>query len=49
MPDSLSSFVDNSTKGFHSEKCTDCKSCLDYMITKNDQLFFRCYEYQKKL
>ena len=30
--------------GRHSEKCTDCKSCLDYMITKDDQLIFRRFE-----
>ena len=28
---SLSSLVDNLSKGLHSDKCTDCKSCLDYM------------------
>ena len=21
----------------------DCKSCLDYMITKDEQLIFRCF------
>ena len=32
-------------------KCIDCKSSLDYMITRDDQLIFRCFEckqnYQK--
>ena len=39
---SLSSLVDNLSEGLHSEKCADCKSCLDYMITQDDQLIFRC-------
>ena len=26
---SLSSLVGNLSEGFHSDKCTDCKSCLD--------------------
>ena len=38
MPDSLSSLVDNLSEEIHGEKCTDCKSYLDYMITKDDQL-----------
>ena len=44
---SLSSFVDNLSKELHSDKCTDCKSCLDYMKTKDDQLIFRCFECKK--
>ena len=32
---------------WYSGKCTDCKSCLDYMITKDDQLSFRCFECKK--
>ena len=43
----LSSLVDNLSEGLHSDKCTDCKSCLDYMITKDDQLIFRCFECKK--
>ena len=43
----MSSFVDNLSEGLHSDKCTDCKSCLDYMITKDDQLIFRCFECKK--
>ena len=31
---SLSSLVDNFFEGLHSDKCTDCKSCLDYMTNK---------------
>ena len=44
MSSSLSSLVDNLSEGLHSEKCTHCKSCLDYMIAKDDQLIFRCFE-----
>ena len=34
MSSLLSSLVDNLSERLHSEKCTDCKSCLDYMTTK---------------
>ena len=44
MSSSLSSLVSNLSDGLHSDKCTDCKSCLDYMITKDDHLIFRCFE-----
>ena len=47
MQDSLSRLGDNLSEGIHSEKCTDCKSCLDYMITKDDQLIFRCFDCKK--
>ena len=42
MSSSLSNLVDNLSEGLHSDKCTDCKSCLDYMTTKEKQLIFRC-------
>ena len=33
----------------HSDKCTDCKSCLDYAITKDYQLIlFECKKNYKK-
>ena len=47
MSSSLSSLVDNLSKALHSDKCTDSKSCLDYMITKDCQLIFRCFECKK--
>ena len=47
MSSSLSSLVDDLSEGLHSENCTDCKSCLDYMITQDDQLIFRCVEFIK--
>ena len=44
---SLSSLVVNLSEGLHNDKCIDCESCLDYMITKDDQLIFRCFECKK--
>ena len=53
MSTSLSSLVDNLSDGFHCNKCIDCESSLDYMITWDDQLMLRCFEckknYQKDL
>ena len=46
MSSSLSSLVDN-LSGLHSDKCTDCKSYLDYMIIKDAQLIFRRFECKK--
>ena len=46
MSCSLSNLVDNLSKGLHSDKCTDCKSCLDYMTTKDEQ--FGCKKDHKK-
>ena len=48
MSSSLPSLVDNLSEGLHSDKYTNCKSCRDYMITKDDQLIFRCFECKKK-
>ena len=36
MSNSLSNLVDNLSEGLHSDKCTDCKSCLDYIKFKHD-------------
>ena len=47
MSRSLSTLVNNLDEGLHSEKCTDCKSCLDYMTTKDEQLISRCFECKK--
>ena len=47
MSSSLSNIVDNLAEGFHSDKCTDCKSCLDDMPIKDNQLSFRCFERKK--
>ena len=52
MSSSLSNLVDNLSEGLHSDRCTYCKSCLDYMTIKDDQqgctqLIFRCFECKK--
>ena len=47
MSSSLSNLVGNLSEGLHSGKCTDCKSCLDNMMFKDDQLIFRCFECKK--
>ena len=36
MARSLTSLVDNLSEGLHKDKCIDCKSCLDYMVFKDD-------------
>ena len=43
MSTSLSKLVDNLSEGFHNNKCINCKSCLDYMRTKNEKLIFKCF------
>ena len=47
MSSSLLNLVDNLSEELHSDKCTDCKSCLDYTSVKDDQLIFRCFECKK--
>ena len=37
MSTSLSNLVNNLPEGVHNDKCTNCKSCLDYMRTKDEQ------------
>ena len=53
MSTSLSNLVSNLSEGLHNDRCIDCKSCLDYMITKDKQLIFssfRCKKnYEKKI
>ena len=48
MSCSLSSLVTNLSEGLHSDKSTDCKSCLDYMTTKDKRLILRCFECKKE-
>ena len=38
MSTSLSNLVSNLSEGLHNDRCIDCKSCLDYMTTKDEQL-----------
>ena len=49
---SLSKLADNLYEGIHNNKCSDCKSNLDYVrITKNKKLLlksFNCNIYYKK-
>ena len=47
MSTSLSKFVDNLSEGIHNNRCVDCKSCLDYMKTKDEKLIFRCFSCKK--
>ena len=47
MSTSLSNLVNNLSEGVHNDKCTNCKSCLDYMTTKDEQLIFRCFTCKK--
>ena len=37
MSSLLSNLVDYLSEGFHSDKCIECKSYLDYMTTKDNQ------------
>ena len=37
MSTSLSNLVSNLSEGLHSDKCANCKSCLDYVIIKDEQ------------
>ena len=48
MSTSLSNLVNNLSEGFHNNKCTNCKSCLDYMTPKDEQLMFRCFKCKTK-
>ena len=53
MSTSLSNLVSNLSEGLHNDRCIDCKSCLDYMTIKGEQLIFRCFRckknYEKKI
>ena len=52
MAISLSKLVVNLPEGIHNNKCADCKSCLNYIKTKNEKLILKCFNceqyYQKK-
>ena len=47
MSTSLSNLVNNLSEGVHNDKCTNCKSCLDYMTTEDEKLTFRCFRCKK--
>ena len=42
MSTSLLSLVDNLSERVHSDICPNCKSCLDYMSSKDDKLISKC-------
>ena len=43
----LSKRIDNLSEGIHNNRCVDCKSCLDYMKTKDEKLILRCFTCKK--
>ena len=43
MSTSLSKLVDNLSEELHNNKCLNCKSCLDYIKTKNEKLNLKCF------
>ena len=43
MSMSLSKLIDNLSEGLHNNIWLDCKSCLDYIKTKNEKLIFKCF------
>ena len=43
MSSSLSNLVDNLSEGIHNNKCANCESCHDYVKTKNEKLFLKCF------
>ena len=51
MARSLSNLVDNLSEGLYCDKCIECKSCLDYMSVKDDQLIsgFQCEKIIRKM
>ena len=49
MSSSLSKLVDNLFEGIHNNKCSDCKSNLDYLkCTKNEKLILECYNCKQR-
>ena len=47
MSSSLSKLIDNLSEGLHNNKCLDCKSCLNYIKTKNEKLILECFNYKQ--
>ena len=47
MSTSLSKPVDSLSEGLHNNRCPNCKSCLDYMTTKDEKLILRCFSCKK--
>ena len=40
---SLSKLVANLLEGIHNNKCSDCRSNLDYIKIKNEKLILECH------
>ena len=47
MTTSLSNLVNKLSGALYNGKCTDCKSCLEYILAKNNQLIFKCLNCNK--
>ena len=47
MSTSLSKLIYNLSESLLNDKCKDCKSYLDYMTAKDEQLSFRCFSCKK--
>ena len=47
MLTSLSSLVNNLSDRIYISKGTDCRSCLEYISAKDNQLIFKCLKYKK--
>ena len=47
MSTSLSNLVNNLSDRVHNDKCTVCKSYLDYMPTKDEKIIFRYFKCKK--
>ena len=47
MSTSLSNLVSNLSEELHNDRCIDCKSYIDYVTTKDEQLIFRCFRCKK--
>ena len=43
----LSKLIKYLPERLHGDNCTDCKSHLEYISVKDDQLIFRCFEFKK--
>ena len=39
----LSKLIGNLSEGIHNNTCRNCKSCLDYIETKNEKLILKCF------
>ena len=48
MSISHSNLVSNLSEVLHNDRCIDCKSCLNYMTTKDEQLIFDYKKNYKK-